>query len=122
MKRRKNDPRVVEILAAFDRQVSSPARDDDMVCLFMSSVAGTAYERFTIPGGWSDDGIRSVLVAIAVSAPEEDFGEMIEAARAEQSWLSRFELEHEFETTVGGSCRSADFEAWKQERAAAEMH
>lgn len=92
MKRRQlTDPRVREVLAAFDSQRDSPTRDSSMLCSFMHIVAETVVERFEVPGGWSDDAIRAVLVAFLVNAPDAQLLDMVEAARKETSWLADFE-------------------------------
>lgn len=75
------EPRVAEILAAFDRVAQAPDRCDSDLCTFMSCVAGTVIDRFTIPAEWGDAGIRAVLVAFLAHAPAEDLAEMLDSAR-----------------------------------------
>jgi hypothetical protein len=53
----------------------------------MSVVADTAVDRFQIPGGWTDDGIRAVLLAHLLHAPDSDLDEMLEKARQEAAEL-----------------------------------
>jgi hypothetical protein len=93
VKRRKSDPRVREVLAAFDRQAQSVARDKSSLCLWMTMVADTGVDRFQIPGGWNDDAIRAVLLAFLLNAPDADLDDMLEKARKEDSELPAFEAE-----------------------------
>ncbi len=93
MARRERDPRVVEVLAAFQRHATSPARDGSTLDTFMHAVAGTAFDRFSIPGGWSDDAVRAVLLAVLLNAPFADLKDMLVRARKELVWLAGWEAE-----------------------------
>lgn len=101
------DKRIVEILAIFDAHSATPTRKDNpsMLCSFMHILDITIYERFEIPGGWSDEGIRAVLLAFVVNCPNADLKETLALARKELKWLRRFETEHAYEARiVDGNC------------------
>ena len=84
MSRRKiTDHRAQTILAAFDYVAANPDRCASDMCSFMYAVVDTGCERFQIPGGWSLEGMRAVLVAFLVNAPDSEMAGMVSAARRE---------------------------------------
>lgn len=108
-----DDPRVAEILAAFDTAVTSPANDKSLVAMFVDDVIGFPWT------GWANDAMRAVLISHLLAAPEADVVDMIEPTRRWLDWHAKFLLETEYESTTGGSCHSAEFEVWKAARAKA---
>lgn len=109
-----DDPRVVEVLAAFDLACSpSPAGDEpNLIESFMDSVAGFCWT------GWTAEAHQRVIQTCLVYAPDEDFETMLADAREWLAWRGDFALECEFETAGLGSCYSPGFKAWKQARLA----
>lgn len=93
MARLENDPRVVEVLAAFERMRARRDGHPADLCGFMSSVASTVVDRFTIPCDWPAESIRAVLLAFLLHAPDEDLDEMVGSARGEQVLITEMEAE-----------------------------
>ena len=93
MKRRESDRGAREILKSFDRWAEEFPDQPPALCGFMTIVAGTAVERFAVPGGWSVDGIRSVLLALCLNAPAADLERMRVAARKERADLEASDLD-----------------------------
>lgn len=102
---RADDPRVKQVLAAFDRHVDSPIADALLLCSFMCNVVETQNGRFTHPAeAWSIDAIRAILVAYTTHAPEAALDIMAEVAAHDVAALERAELELAYEDATGAAC------------------
>ena len=102
MSRRKvTDRRVRAILAAFDHVAAIPDRGESDLCSFMHLVVDTGCERFQIPGGWTAEGIREILVAFLVHAPAGELEEMVKAARREVAWHDAWQRQAAYEKKHG---------------------
>lgn len=90
-----SNPRVREVLAAFDYFAESPAFGENPGLLdgFMQAVAFTSPDRFSCPTAWRPEAIRHVLIAHVLHAPTVDFRLMVRAARVEMEWIREFELD-----------------------------
>ena len=98
MIRAADDPRAVNVLAAFDRFVSSPYRNTRHVAppsMFIDNVIDLAYS------GWPDEAFRAVLVACLVNAPDEDLDDMAQRAAHEVAWLDGWEAQLAYEAEHG---------------------
>lgn len=101
MSRRKSDPRVRALLAAFDRIVASPECSAFVVDSFMAGVVGTPVERFEDPTydgtkplpPWPVESVRAVLLAFALNCPACELSKMIKGAQREVEWIDAFERE-----------------------------
>ena len=93
------DPRVVEIMAALERVIDSPNRDDGSLDNAAYIILDTGPDRFTNPALWSDAGVRAVFLAFALNAPEEDLDDMVERARKEVALTAEYETVCALEAT-----------------------
>lgn len=109
-----DDPRVVEVLAAFDASARKVAYSRDSVATlvrcFMDDVLGFPWEK------WPVAAYRAVLVASLVSAPSADLDEMLVAAREHLRWRAGFALDREYEGRGLGACYSDELKAWAKRR------
>lgn len=100
MSRRK--ARAAAVLAAFDRQASSPELEANpcMLDTFMHKVAGTVIDRFLVPARWKPAPMRRVELIIDL-APNADLADMVKAAGHECAWVEHFEKELAWEREKG---------------------
>lgn len=89
--KRENDPRVVEVLAAFDSIAVMPERHrsirqghgDVWLCYFMQAATLSIADGYLRPGGWTTEGARAVLVAFLLNCPAAYLKESLKGARSE---------------------------------------
>jgi len=92
-------PAVAKVLGAFDRVVTSPVRakaiaeghGDVWLSYFMQDVTLSINDGFCIPGGWSDEGARAVLVAWITNCPDAYLREAVKEAVSEAKDIIDYE-------------------------------
>ena len=116
MTRPLTDPRIVEVLAAFDVACKPVphCRQPNLVDDFMHDAVHSVW------GEWGVDCSRAVLIAHLVHAPEGDLDDILTGARGFLDWRRDFVLQCEYEDAGLGSCYSDEFEVWREERLACQ--
>jgi hypothetical protein len=86
------------ILAAIDRAIASPHNNgrNEMVEVVANKIIelGDTCEHFTHrPGNWTAAGMRAVVLAYALHAPERDLAKMVDVAEGELQWCEWWDRE-----------------------------
>ncbi|MEO8841917.1 MAG: hypothetical protein ABI591_09690 [Kofleriaceae bacterium] len=76
-RRKQSDRRVAKILAAFDKMVTLPeyrrpiaeGNGNVYLCYFMQCITLSIIDGYLIPGGWTADAARAVLVPYLTNCP-----------------------------------------------------
>lgn len=89
------DKRVMEVVAAFERQydAESGAKSVDG---FLTYVLSTDAERFVIPAPWPVEALRNILLAFLLNAPDEDLDDIVIRSRNEQAMMDAFARGEEY--------------------------
>jgi hypothetical protein len=99
MSRKLSDRRVAKVLAAFDRVMASPVRQqsiddgDYYLCYFMQGTTLSICHGYLVPGGWTTKGARAVLATWLTQCPVKYLAEAMVAAAKEVDDVLRDELE-----------------------------
>ena len=104
------DPRVVEIMAALERVIDSPTREQSCLDYAACTIINTCLDRFTVPAMWSDAAVRAVVLAFALHAPDEDLDDMVTNAREVVASTLEYEVHRAIEDT-GATARPSHAEA-----------
>lgn len=101
MPRNIDDPRVVQVLFAFDRFMGSKARDNGFLDIFMNNVLLDTGGDSPLFDGWSDEAARAIVLAYAQNCPEERLSDLAETASSRVTWTDGWELKHAYERLIG---------------------
>jgi hypothetical protein len=96
MSRRRNDPRVASVLAAFERMLDTPEREtidiSDQFDKLLESLSTS---------GWSDDAMRAVLRAIVTHCPDGYLDLVHSWAQHEVDWTKEWEIRCRYQRLTG---------------------
>lgn len=87
MSRDITDPRVVGILAAFNRFMASETRGADYLDIFMHKLLGTGSDQ-SLFADWSDGAARAVVLAYALNCPDERLADLDSYLDARLDWIA----------------------------------